>query len=484
MSHLVENERLSDVVFLVGPEEKRFAAHQVILAARSETFARLFKGTRDSGSARNGRLLSYDEEKLKDAEKQDDDEENKSYKKEKGKDKDEGQIRIEIKVPELSPEVFQCLLRYLYTSAVDIKLESACELFKAADMYHLSDLKRSSEEFLKQNTTIENVTSLLLSAQKFQVQSVRSYCLDYLLWHFDPVSKDPSFARDLLPNTELIREILLCRKKFKSSGGSGRVGSGSNLTTAITLPGYGYTYGVTSNSNPNLNAGPGLGIGVSVGGGVALGMQNAMASPGSSPQLQSSTPQTNMSVCFPNSLIKDLKSLLVREPENVFADVLFVVGQEVSDTPQIFHAHKVILCTRCEIFDAMFRTPTFKESTTSTIHIPNIRPTVFSCLLSYLYLGTCPLHYDNAFELYTAADQYMLSDLKLVCEDFLMTEVSIDNVADVLLDADETGVESVRKGAIELVVREFDDVSVTSRFLKEVVLRQDLMLEILQSRGT
>ncbi|ORZ31827.1 hypothetical protein BCR44DRAFT_1441425 [Catenaria anguillulae PL171] len=125
-----------------------------------------------------------------------------------------------------------------------------------------------------------------------------------------------------------------------------------------------------------------------------------------------------------------------------------------------------------------------REAASHAVEIPNIRARVFESLLTFLYVGRCELKYDNVFELYRAADQYGLNDLKDACEEFLLQEISLDNVGAVLLDSDVNHVVPIRSFAIDLVVKEFDDVSVTQRFLQDVVPRQDLLLEIFQGRGT
>lgn len=111
-------------------------------------------------------------------------------------------------------QVFRLLLTFLYCGTVELNIETACELFKTADVYEIDDLKKSCEEFLKQNTTIENVTLFLLAAENLHVPVIRSYYLDFLLWHFDAVSKTDAFAKLLVPKHELMKEVFISRRKF------------------------------------------------------------------------------------------------------------------------------------------------------------------------------------------------------------------------------------------------------------------------------
>jgi hypothetical protein len=125
-----------------------------------------------------------------------------------------------------------------------------------------------------------------------------------------------------------------------------------------------------------------------------------------------------------------LKSF-INNPE--FSDVLFIVGSE----KQHMHGHQVILASS-DIFRAMF-SGSFRESYTSsndeqheyngtsrprsTVEIPNISPHIFLQVLEEIYTGhtTCTLA--NVVELFLAASQYMLNNLRARCVEFTRLEV-------------------------------------------------------------
>ncbi|CAA0815531.1 ARM REPEAT PROTEIN INTERACTING WITH ABF2 [Striga hermonthica] len=94
----VNSPTLSDVTFLV--EGKRFYAHRICLLASSDAFRAMFDG-------------GYRERDAKD-----------------------------IEIPNIRWDVFELMMRYIYTGFVDVNLDIAQDLLRAADQYLLEGLKR------------------------------------------------------------------------------------------------------------------------------------------------------------------------------------------------------------------------------------------------------------------------------------------------------------------------------------------------------
>ncbi|KAJ0052273.1 hypothetical protein Pint_03329 [Pistacia integerrima] len=97
----VNNPTLSDVTFLV--EGKRFYAHRICLLASSDAFRAMFDG-------------GYREKLAKDVE-----------------------------IPNIRWDVFELMMRFIYTGSVDVNIDVAQDLLKAADQYLLDGLKRLCE---------------------------------------------------------------------------------------------------------------------------------------------------------------------------------------------------------------------------------------------------------------------------------------------------------------------------------------------------
>ncbi|GAU14871.1 hypothetical protein TSUD_46640 [Trifolium subterraneum] len=94
----VNNATLSDVTFLV--EGKRFYAHRICLLASSDAFRAMFDG-------------GYREKDARD-----------------------------IEIPNIRWEVFELMMRFIYTGSVDVTPDIAQDLLRAADQYLLEGLKR------------------------------------------------------------------------------------------------------------------------------------------------------------------------------------------------------------------------------------------------------------------------------------------------------------------------------------------------------
>jgi speckle-type POZ protein len=146
--------------------------------------------------------------------------------------------------------------------------------------------------------------------------------------------------------------------------------------------------------------------------------------------------QKTQSSADPSSLAIDCSSELMTHLVNLFDDMQFSdVNFNVGG--RIFLAHKVILTTRSQYFAAMFKHPT-KENSTNQVKIEDIEPEVFDQLLRFIYTGRVPLDklQTMAAELFIAADKYLMDELKMKCENYLLNQMSPDNCVILLLHGD------------------------------------------------
>ncbi|PQQ21652.1 ARM REPEAT PROTEIN INTERACTING WITH ABF2 [Prunus yedoensis var. nudiflora] len=132
----VNNPTLSDVIFLV--EGKRFYAHRICLLASSDAFRAMFDG-------------GYREKDARD-----------------------------IEIPNIRWEVFELMMRFIYTGSVDITLDIAQDLLRAADQYLLEGLKRLCE--------------YTIAAEAFHAMSLRHTCILFILEQFEKLSARPGHS--------------------------------------------------------------------------------------------------------------------------------------------------------------------------------------------------------------------------------------------------------------------------------------------------
>ncbi|ONH93589.1 hypothetical protein PRUPE_8G240700 [Prunus persica] len=143
----VNNPTLSDITFLV--EGKRFYAHRICLLASSDAFRAMFDG-------------GYRERDAKDVE-----------------------------IPNIRWDVFELMMRFIYTGSVDVKLDIAQDLLRAADQYLLEGLKRLCEHAIAQNIYVENVSLMFELSEAFNAVSLRQACILFILEQFDNLITKP-----------------------------------------------------------------------------------------------------------------------------------------------------------------------------------------------------------------------------------------------------------------------------------------------------
>ncbi|RZB89033.1 Arm repeat protein interacting with ABF2 isoform C, partial [Glycine soja] len=145
----VNNATLSDVTFLV--EGKRFYAHRICLLASSDAFRAMFDG-------------GYREKEARD-----------------------------IEIPNIRWEVFELMMRFVYCGSVDVTLDIAQDLLRAADQYLLEGLKRLCEYTIAQDISLENVSSMYELTEAFNAISLRHACILFILEQFDKLSSRPGY---------------------------------------------------------------------------------------------------------------------------------------------------------------------------------------------------------------------------------------------------------------------------------------------------
>ncbi|RYQ93869.1 hypothetical protein Ahy_B09g100095 isoform A [Arachis hypogaea] len=146
----VNNATLSDVTFLV--EGKRFYAHRICLLASSDAFRAMFDG-------------GYREKDAKD-----------------------------IEIPNIRWEIFELMMRFIYTGSTEITLDIAQDLLRAADQYLLEGLKRLCEYTIAKDISLENVSSMYELSEAFSAISLRHSCILFILEQFDKLSARPGHS--------------------------------------------------------------------------------------------------------------------------------------------------------------------------------------------------------------------------------------------------------------------------------------------------
>ena len=147
----VNSSTLSDVTFLV--EGKRFYAHRIALLASSDAFRAMFDG-------------GYREKDARD-----------------------------IEIPNIRWDVFELMMRFIYTGSVEVTNELAQDLLRAADQYLLEGLKRLCEYTIAQDVNLDNVSDMYDLSEAFHAMSLRHTCVLFILEQFDKICTRPGFSQ-------------------------------------------------------------------------------------------------------------------------------------------------------------------------------------------------------------------------------------------------------------------------------------------------
>lgn len=172
-----------------------------------------------------------------------------------------------------------------------------------------------------------------------------------------------------------------------------------------------------------------------------------------------------------STLVSDLKEYV---GSSLLSDVTFIVeGIPV-------HAHK-ILCIRCPYFRAML-TGEMMESRANEIVINDIRHPIFVLLLEYIYTDIVEVNLDVAMELFKASDQFGIDRLRRICEEAMLSGISVENAATLFLGADLHDAKELRQRCLQFILAHFNEVSRTHAFEEMGRTNIDLVFEILKIR--
>ncbi len=103
----------------------------------------------------------------------------------------------------------------------------------------------------------------------------------------------------------------------------------------------------------------------------------------------------------------------------------------ISSDKENIYGHKIIL-SRVPYFENLFNSD-LMESFQNEISIDNVSYKILLKIIKYVYTSTCVIEYDEAINLYEAANYFGLDDLKRLCEDKIMSIANIENACDILM---------------------------------------------------
>ena len=171
---LLDSQIMADVKFIV--KDKEMAAHAAILASASPVMAAIF---------------------------------------EPGKFK-EGQSRV-VEITDIEPNVFQQLLRYVYTGNAPLMQEdsTAEQLLIAANKYQMDKMKAECEDTLVGKITLDKAFRFLVTAHLHLAQNLKEASIQWLIKHRFEVWDRSEWDRLNKSYNDLFIEV--CRRMYKDN---------------------------------------------------------------------------------------------------------------------------------------------------------------------------------------------------------------------------------------------------------------------------
>jgi hypothetical protein len=144
------NPRGSDVVFVLD-DKSEFKAHSLVLKVRAEHFATAF-----AFPGRESRERS-------------------------------------ITVPETDRQTLAIVLRFLYSDAVDLDMQSAVSVLELANFFQLPRLRALCEDFWRTHLAIDNAATVYSIAERFEAAQLRKFAQEFIYSHVSEVVETESF---------------------------------------------------------------------------------------------------------------------------------------------------------------------------------------------------------------------------------------------------------------------------------------------------
>ncbi|CAB1109139.1 unnamed protein product [Ectocarpus sp. CCAP 1310/34] len=183
------------------------------------------------------------------------------------------------------------------------------------------------------------------------------------------------------------------------------------------------------------------------------------------------------SLCPDDIFIEQMGSLL---DDDEHCDVTFFVGPSRTEVK----AHKTHLVARSVYFRSMFRKGAMRESETSEVTVMEHDEATFRQMLEYIYTNRVKdmpgLSADEVIKLLALANEFLLEELKVLCEHSARKIVSVANVAKMLLAAERYQAETLKSSCLAYVQKNMPEVCRYPAFEAEVSANPKLSMFILQ----
>ena len=162
---LFADRRLADVTFIV--DDKELLAHKCILSVAGPIFSAMFGKT------------------------------------------EEKSMKNTVKISDIAYQVFNEMLRFIYTRKVELLSDVAPELIFVAHRYGIRDLKEVCEVTLCKNINLNNSLMLLIIADSYNAKELKKLTLDFIVEHKKNFIHSDELKHIIRTNPKLCESIIL-----------------------------------------------------------------------------------------------------------------------------------------------------------------------------------------------------------------------------------------------------------------------------------
>ncbi|XP_071180603.1 BTB/POZ domain-containing protein 6-like [Mytilus edulis] len=169
--HMLTNQVMCDVTFIVGQDKSPIKAHKYMLASSSPVFFNMF----------NGAVA------------------------EKG----------DVRIPDIKADVFIELLQFIYTEENDITNENIHDMIYVADKYMMDELKVKCDLFLKMKMSVTTAVSILHTAHSFDLEGTIDKAMFIISCKPEDCLLSPEFIHLSRQCVEMILKsnIMICQEE-------------------------------------------------------------------------------------------------------------------------------------------------------------------------------------------------------------------------------------------------------------------------------
>lgn len=160
------NKQFCDIVFIVGPDETKILAHIAIVAARSLYLKTKIIAAKESRNNHFEKLFGTTEVQF-----------------------NAELPQLEVKLPAISPEAFERVLYYIYTDIIEFKdpyfnqkiVNLMMDVNLIAQQFNIPRLEQLCMQYLEFKIVKSNVLEALFNSDRLNLQSIKEYCLNYIV---------------------------------------------------------------------------------------------------------------------------------------------------------------------------------------------------------------------------------------------------------------------------------------------------------------